>query len=546
MHLRRRAFSFETFAFIACVTSPVSARALGKLLSALAACTRRSARGPRLARVVPWVSRTAPRTAFLLKWSALAVRASHLATARRHCARTAYSHAVPKSPRATSWTPRRRGPRAELDGKSSCSTVRRALRAREGRPAAPARAFALLYAARGASAGAPVHPATLASEERDRARPAGARAPRTARARARNCSRACRCARRRRPSRSRRTASRSTSTATCRSTSAARARRATTTRSRSPRAARASGSAWPPPRAAARAHARAARPARAATAAPGQHITISVSFQSALNSEIWWSDKPDEHGCVLGVVARPMGRRPRPGGSGSRSFLGDRLAGGGLFAGDYADGTLPAGAAHTRSARPRARLRGPLVLPRAPARRRGGRPRALGVRRARLGPEPRPVVARRPRPRRWKRPERQAPPRRRRRLGRRRRGGAGRRARHGADALSQNGDSAAAAAVAALAPGAAAGRARRRPPTTPRPICTRRLRTSSSTASAPPPGPPGNFHSAVHAAALARHVAAPVPSAHARARAPLGGMPGSLAMQASAAGRSLLPSRRTA
>ena len=83
----------------------------------------------------------------------------------------------------------------------------------------------------------------------------------------------------------------------------------------------------------------------AAVAAPGQHITISVSFQSALNSEIWWSDKPDEHGCVLGVVARPMGRRPRPGGSGSRSFLGDRLAGGGLFAGDYADGTLPAGAA---------------------------------------------------------------------------------------------------------------------------------------------------------------------------------------------------------
>ena len=44
---------------------------------------------------------------------------------------------------------------------------------------------------------------------------------------------------------------------------------------------------------------------------PPNSLPLKVSFQSASNSELWWSEEVDAAGRALGVVARPMSRRPR-------------------------------------------------------------------------------------------------------------------------------------------------------------------------------------------------------------------------------------------
>jgi hypothetical protein len=53
----------------------------------------------------------------------------------------------------------------------------------------------------------------------------------------------------------------------------------------------------------------AARPGGPASAGT---VEISVAFQSALNSELWWSSEITPNGGSIGVCARPMNRRPRP------------------------------------------------------------------------------------------------------------------------------------------------------------------------------------------------------------------------------------------
>ena len=69
-----------------------------------------------------------------------------------------------------------------------------------------------------------------------------------------------------------------------------------------------------------------------ATAAVGGRVVgpirrTKVSFQSASNSEIWWSDERDEQGRQLGIAARPMGLSPQSPKTSPRAFHDDAAGG---------------------------------------------------------------------------------------------------------------------------------------------------------------------------------------------------------------------------
>ena len=84
---------------------------------------------------------------------------------------------------------------------------------------------------------------------------------------------------------------------------------------------------------------------------PPNSLPLKVSFQSASNSELWWSEEVDAAGRALGVVARPMSRRPRaaaaaPKAAAAAEAAAALFAAAGGGAGDGAAAARAAAAAH--------------------------------------------------------------------------------------------------------------------------------------------------------------------------------------------------------